>query len=122
MSISSVSGFLGAMGVTNAPAARQEKPTSALDGDLDEIRQKGLSAWAHEQQMEKLKERLRAEILSDRKLTEGDVAAMTPESRTSVEDEIARLIEQRLQQAMEAEVQNAAEQGKTQGVVLDISV
>ena len=41
-------------------------------GDLDQIREKGFSVWAHDQQMEKLKERLRAEVLSDKKMSESD--------------------------------------------------
>ncbi|MDQ1154580.1 hypothetical protein [Brevundimonas sp. SORGH_AS_0993] len=126
MSISSVGGFQGAIGamgfVGAANAARQEKPSSSLAGDLDQIRQKGLGAWAHDQQMEKLRQRLRAEVLSDRHMTEGDVAAMKPESRASIEDEIAKLIDQKLQEAMKAKVEDAAGKGKTEAVLLNISV
>jgi hypothetical protein len=123
MSISSVSGFLGGVGsVGQSESAGQNKPTSSLQNDLDQIREKGLSAWAHEQQMEKLKERFRDQVLSDKNMSESDVAAMPTEARATVEDEIAKMVAQKLQEAMEAQVKDAAAQGKTQAVLLNISV
>ena len=123
MSISSVSAFAGVVGsVGSSLSAGQNKPASPLEGDLAQIREKGLSAWAHDQQMEKLKAKLRDQALSDKKLSEADVAAMPADKQASVEDEIARMIAEKLQQTMQAKVRDAAEQGKTQAVLLDISV
>lgn len=123
MSISAVSGFLGSLSsLSGSTSAGQKAPVAVASSDLDQIREKGLSAWAHDQQMEKLKQQLRDKILSDKKMSEGDVAAMPAEQRATIEDEIARLIMQRLQEAMETKVKDAAEQGKTQAVLLNISV
>ncbi|KDP93943.1 MAG: hypothetical protein KJ728_01075 [Alphaproteobacteria bacterium] len=123
MSISSVSSFLGSVGsVGQSASAGQNKPTSVLQNDLDQIREKGLSAWAHEQQMEKLKARLREQVLSDKNMSERDVAALPKEARATIEDEIAKLVAQKLQEALEAKVKDAAAQGKTQAVLLNISV
>ena len=94
----------------------------AVKLDLDQIREKGLSAWAHEQQMEKLKARLREQVLSDKNMSERDVAALPKEARATIEDEIAKLVAQKLQEALEAKVKDAAAQGKTQAVLLNISV
>lgn len=123
MSISSVSAFLGAVSsVGSALSTRQNSPSSPLGDDLDQIREKGLSAWAHEQQMEKLKERLRAEVLAGKAMSEQDVAALPAEQQLSVEAEIEKMIVQKLQEAMQRAVEEAAETGQTQAILVDISV
>jgi hypothetical protein len=123
MSISSVSGFLGAMGVSATPyLARQEKPPSTLDRDLDQIREKGFQAWAKEEQLEKLRDKIRRELLEDKKLSEEDLAAMPEQQRLSIEAEIEEIIAKMIEEAIRTAVEEAAKQGKTQGVVLDISV
>ncbi len=123
MSISSVSNLLGASTLTGfSSAPRQNKPASMLQSDLDGIREKGLRAWAHEQQLEKLKARLRDEILSDKKLRESDLAAMPTDVRNSFEAEIQKLIEQKLQEAVQTAVEDASSNGKTQAILVDISV
>ena len=123
MSISSVGAFLGAVGsVGSTSSTRQNTPSSPLQADLDQIREKGLSAWAHDQQMEKLRQKLRDQILSDKKLNEEALAAMPDAQRDSVEAEIQKLIEEMLQQAMKTAVEEAASKGKTQAVLIDISV
>ena len=123
MSISSVSGFLGAVNqVGSSSSTRQNTPTSPLQNDLEQIREKGLSAWAHEQQMEKLKQKIRDQILSERKLSEDDLAAMPAVQRESVEAEIQKLIEEKILEALKAAIEEAARKGKTQAVLVDISV
>ncbi|WP_299172623.1 hypothetical protein [uncultured Brevundimonas sp.] len=123
MSVSSLNGSIGNVAsVGLALSTGKYQPTSSIQGDLDQIREKGFSVWAHDQQMEKLKERLRAEVLSDKKMSESDVAAMPAEHQATVEDEIAKLVAQKLQEAMKAKVQEAAETGKTTAVLVDISV
>ncbi|EDX81213.1 MAG: hypothetical protein KKG69_15285 [Alphaproteobacteria bacterium] len=72
--------------------------------------------------MEKLKARLREQVLSDKNMSERDVAALPKEARATIEDEIAKLVAQKLQEALEAKVKDAAAQGKTQAVLLNISV
>ena len=90
--------------------------------EIDEIREKGFTAWAHDKKMEALRKRIEDEILAQRGLTEEGVAALPEADRTTVETEIARLIEERLQQTMEAQVEEAAQGGKTEGVLLNIMV
>lgn len=87
---------------------------------MDAIREKGLTAWAHEQKMEALKARVRADILSERKMTEESVAGLSAELRASVEEEVAKLVAQKMQEAMEKAVEEAAQTGQTRAVFLDI--
>jgi hypothetical protein len=111
------------MGTAGTPyLARQEKPPSILDRDLDKIREKGLQAWAQEERLEKLKDKIRQEILKDKKLTEDDLAAMPEEQRLSIEAEIEEIIAKMIEEAIRTAVEEAMKKGKTQGVVLDISV
>lgn len=122
MSISSVASFLSSVpGFGQTEPTRQNSPSVSLArSEMDAIRDKGLTAWAHEQKIEALKEKLRAQILSDRNLSEEGVANMSSEERVSLEDEIAKLIEQKLKEAMEQAIEDAASTGQTKAVFLDI--
>lgn len=129
MSISLVSGLIGGIaGLIGTEATRQNQPSlqastrTTARSEIEEIRQKGLTEWAREQKMEALKEKLRAEILSTNGLTEQGVAALPGDQRTTVEDEVARLIQQKLEDTMQQQMQDAARSGKTQAVLLDIVV
>nr|WP_313417376.1 hypothetical protein [Brevundimonas diminuta] len=124
MSISSVSSFKSSFpGLPSADSARQNSPTpSGTRTELDDIREKGLRAWAQEQKMETLRAKVRAQIMSDRKLTESGLAAMSKEARTSIENEIAKLIEVKMQEAIAQMVEEGVGTGKPQGVVMDIMV
>lgn len=125
MAISSVNGFLGGLaGLMGSNSARQNSPASVSTArtEMDEIREKGLSEWAREQKMEALKAKIRAEVLSENKLTEDGVAQMSVEQRNSVEDEIARLIQQKMEETMQRSMEEAARSGKTEAVLLDIMV
>lgn len=122
MSISPVASFLGgAPGVAQSNFARQNSPIGEVAGaERDAIREKGLSAWAHEQKMETLKARVRAQILSQRSLTEESITALPSEVRASVEAEVAKLVAEKMQEAMAKEAEDAAATGKTKAVFLDI--
>ena len=124
MSVSMVSSFLNAASILGgADPTRQNSPAvSPARSEIDEIREKGFTAWAHDQKMEALRKRIEDEIMAQRGLTEEGVAALPEADRTTVETEIARLIEERLQQTMEAQVEEAARGGKTEGVLLNIMV
>lgn len=125
VSLSSVTPYLNAMQDAGlAPPTRQKTPTASLmpASTVDEIREKGLSAWAHEQRMEGLKARLRTQILADKKISEQDLAGMPAEQRDSVEAEIQKLIEQKLKEALQKAVEDAAKTGKTEAVLVDIAV
>lgn len=125
MSISSVGSFLsGIPGLTGSDSTRQNSPTSISPArsEMDEIRDKGLAQWARDQKMEALKEKIRAEFLSKNKLTEEGVAGLSVEQRSSVEEEIAKLIQQKMEETMQRAMDDAARTGKTQAVLLDIMV
>lgn len=124
MSLSSVTPFLNAMqGAGLALPTRKNMPGMApSSAPIDEILKKGLSAWAHEQKMEALKEKLRAQILSDKGLSEQDLAAMPVERRDTIEREIQKLIEEKLKEALQKAVEDAARTGKTEAVLVDIAV
>lgn len=125
MSISSVSGFLGGLaGLMGSSGTRQNSPAdvSSARSEMDEIREKGLTEWAREQKMEALKEKLRAQVLSENKLTEQGVAGLSDSQRSSIEDEIAKLIQQKMQETMQRSMDDAARTGKTEAVLLDIRV
>lgn len=122
MSISTVGSFLsGAAGFGAVDPTRQKSPqVGAVSKDLEQIRDKGLTTWARDQKMEALREKIRAQILSDKKLSEEALAGLSADEQASIEDEIAKLIEQKLQEAIEQAVQDAARTGKTEGVFLNI--
>jgi hypothetical protein len=129
MSISLVNGFLGAVGgLTGADPTRQNSPSSrsslqsAARSDMEDIRQKGLTEWAREQKMEALKAKIRAQVLSDKGMTEQGVAGLSNDQRTSIEDEIAKLIQQKMEEVIQQQMQDAARSGKTEAVLLDIMV
>lgn len=124
MSISMISSFLNAASVLGGTdPTRQNSPSvSPARSEIDEIREKGMTAWAHDKKMEELKKRIEDEILSQRGLTKEGVAALPEADRTTVENEIARLIEERLQETMQSQAENAAQGGKTEGVLLNIMV
>jgi hypothetical protein len=122
MSISAVSSFQsGVSGFGAVDPTRQKSPqVGAASTELEQIRDQGLSAWARDQKMEALRAKIRAQVLSDNKLSEQGLDSLPAEQKGSVEQEIARLIEQKLQGAIEQSVQDAARTGQTQGVFLNI--
>ncbi|WP_420477838.1 hypothetical protein [Brevundimonas sp. FT23028] len=129
MSISLVSSLLsGIAGLTGTDPTRQNSPSApdsaptAVRSEVEEIRQKGLTEWAREQKMEALREKLRSEILSGKGLTEQGVAALPEDQGASIEDEIARLVRQKLEETLQQQMQDAVRSGKTQAVLLDIMV
>jgi len=125
MSISMVSGFLGGLaGLMGSETTRQNSPASVSTArsEMDEIREKGLTEWAREQKMEALKAKLRDEVLSSQGLTEQGVASLPETQRASIEDEIARMIQQKMEETMQRSMDDAARSGKTEAVLLDIMV
>lgn len=124
MSISMVSSFLNAASaVGGADPTRQNSPSvSAAQSDLQQIREKGMTVWAHDKKMETLRQRIRDEILAERGLTKEGIDALPEADRTTVENEIARLIEERLQKTIEAQAEDAAQGGQTEGLMLNIMV
>ncbi len=73
---------------------------------LAEILDKGLVEWAHEQWLDKIREKARQSALSEMGLSEDDLAAMTPEMRAQIE----RIIEEKVAEAIRSAIEDAADE------------
>ncbi|WP_304187597.1 hypothetical protein, partial [Phenylobacterium aquaticum] len=84
-----------ALGLGGSPSASTDAQTPAAKAKaaadaakaanqalLDEVKRKGLYAWAQEQKFEALKAKIRAQILQEKGLTEEGLAGMDQTSRT----------------------------------------
>ncbi|WP_304176201.1 hypothetical protein, partial [Phenylobacterium aquaticum] len=120
----SVSGFNAASLVSSTPTLATssgqpqtpaEKAKAAADAAkaaqqqlLDEVKRKGLYAWAQEQKFEALKAKIRAQILQEKGLTEEGLAGMDQTSRTSMETAIQEEITRRIKDVMKTELEGKA--------------
>ena len=97
-----------------AEAARKaELSKSAQRAVLDEIREKGIYAWAQEQKLEKLKEKIEAEVRS----------ANPDADPATIDSEVARLVKEAMEQALKTEAAEAAKRGEpAKPMIIDISV
>ena len=94
---------------------------------LADIRKKGIYAWAQEEKLKALKDKIRQQILSERKLDENQLKAMNPEDRasaeSSIQEEITRRIKEAMKQSFEGQAKQAAADGKPpKPMIIDISV
>ncbi|MCX7585642.1 hypothetical protein [Phenylobacterium sp. 58.2.17] len=97
-----------------AEAARKaELAKSSQRAVLDEIREKGIYAWAQEQKLEKLKEKIEAEVRS----------ANPDADPATIDNEVARLVKDAMEQALKTEAAEAAKRGEpAKPMIIDISV
>ena len=97
-----------------AEAARKaELAKSSQRAVLDEIREKGIYAWAQEQKLEKLKEKIEAEVRS----------ANPDADPATIESEVARLVKEAMEQALKTEAAESAKRGEpAKPMIIDISV
>ncbi len=97
-----------------AEAARKaELAKSSQRAVLDEIREKGIYAWAQEQKLEKLKEKIEAEVRS----------ANPDADPATIDSEVARLVKDAMEQALKTEAAEAAKRGEpAKPMIIDISV
>jgi hypothetical protein len=110
-----------------AAAAKAEARKAQQRAQLEEIREKGIYAWAQEQKKEKLEEMARQRVLAQRGLDDKALAAMPEEARskieTSIQEEVAQLVKDALQKDMEGKAHQAAQDGQPTGpMIIDISV
>lgn len=92
---------------------------------LDAIRDKGIYQWAKEQQLEKLKEKIRAQVLAARGTSEGDLAKLDPTARASAEASVEEEIARRIKEAMLDDLEHKAKSdpsGKQGPAIIDIKV
>lgn len=97
-----------------AEAARKaELAKSSQRAVLDEICEKGIYAWAQEQKLEKLKEKIEAEVRS----------ANPDADPATIDSEVARLVKEAMEQALKTEAAEAAKRGEpAKPMIIDISV
>jgi len=95
-------------------AQKAEAAKVRQQSDLKQIRDTGVYAWAQEQKLEKLKEKIRAEVTAERHgIT--DVAA--------VEGEVARRVKEVMEETLKAEATVAAKRNEpARPMIIDISV
>ena len=107
--------------------AKADAAAAAQTSMLADIRKKGIYAWAQEEKLKALKDKIRQQILSERKLDENQLKAMNPEDRasaeSSIQEEITRRIKEAMQQSLEGQAKQAAADGKPpKPMIIDISV
>jgi hypothetical protein len=107
--------------------AKADAAAAAQLSMLNDIRKKGIYAWAQEQKLEALKAKIRAQVLADRKTDEATLSGMNPEDRasaeSSIEEEIARRIKEAMQATLEGQAKEAAAKGEPpKPMIIDISV
>lgn len=85
---------------------------------IDEIKEKGLAEWAHEQWLERIREKARQTALADLGLTEDDVASMSPEMQARIEEMIKQVVEEAVRQATEKAVGDNGEKQTGEAKVL----
>ena len=103
--VARLSGAASAMGSPSAGKGQAADAGGVSDfaKTLEEIREKGLQAYAEEQQAKKLEE-LRSKILQSMGLTEDSLAAQTPERRDAIEKMVNTEVAKRL--AAESQLNN----------------
>lgn len=111
----------------DAAKTRAEAAAARNKATLDEVREKGLYAWAQEQKFEALKAKIEKEMKAAKGISDASLAAMTPEERaatlTSLEAEISKRIQEVMQDALSGEAQKAAKEGRSaQPMIIDIAV
>lgn len=108
-----------------ADAARDRAEASKLKQKqvLDEVREKGLYQWAQETKFEKLKEKIREQIMAERGLDAAGVDALSDDQRNSLEQEISKRVQEVMQEAMSGEAKVAQAEGRPpKPMIIDISV
>jgi predicted component of type VI protein secretion system len=111
----------------NDPAAQAEAKAEAKKAAqknlLNEIKEKGIYAWAQEVKMDKLKEKIREQVLDSKGMDEQSLANAPDDVAKSIQEEIARLINDAMQKNLEGRAQQAAQDGQPTGpMIIDISV
>jgi len=110
----------------DAAKARAEAAAARQKTELDEVREKGIYAWAQEKKLEALREKIEQEMrkeISEGKIVAGSDPSTWSKDETSFEAEVARRMQKMLEDAMKSESQKAENEGRQPGpMIIDISV
>lgn len=104
---------LSAPSASDKAKERSDAAKASQRAQLDEVRKKGIYAWAQEQRFEKLKARIREQVTS----------ANPDADPAEIESEITRQIREAIEQALKDEASAAARRGEPpKPMIIDISV
>lgn len=117
----------GPTSAADEAAAKVAASRAKQEATLNEIREKGIYAWAQEQKLKKLEEKARQQVLQDRGVSEADLAKMPQSERTLAETSIQEAVAQLIKEALEKNLANTsaadADGQKAAGpMIIDISV
>lgn len=121
MAVSSVNPFVNIMSPASAAVSRQAPPSlGPTDNTPRELGESGSSPFNHRHLIEGMKDKFRAQVMTEKDIDATTLNAMSSEQRASVEAEIGRQVDQKLRETMERTAQDAARSGKTEGALLNI--
>ncbi|MBU1375945.1 MAG: hypothetical protein KKE02_15740 [Alphaproteobacteria bacterium] len=111
----------------DAAKTRMEASAARQKQDLDAVREKGIYAWAQEKKFEALKAKIKDDLMKKQGLDDAKLSAMSPETRastlTSLEAEIAKQIQEVMQETLTQEAKKAGKEGRPpQPMIIDIAV
>ena len=124
-------GLAPAESKTQTPAeaakARADAAAARQKAELDEVREKGIYAYAQEKKFEALREKIEKEIKAAKGIDDNSLAAMTPEDRAATMSTLETEIAARIREAMEASLTDQARSAAKDGqpalpMIIDISV
>ena len=115
------------MNAAEEAAAKLLAARSKQEAVLNEIKEKGIYAWAQEQKLAKIEAKARQQVLEDRGMTEADLAKLPEDERAAAEltiqEAIARLVKEALQKNLaNKSAPDADGQTSTGPMIIDISV
>ena len=116
-------GALGQIGKTDSAkpasaaelaAQKAEEAKARQKATLDDIREKGIYAWAQEQKLEKLREKIEAQVKAEL----GDDA-----DPVMIEGEIAKRVKEAMEKSLKAEAADSSKRNEpAKPMIIDISV
>lgn len=124
MAVSSVHPFVNIMSPASAAISRQAPPNlrAPTDNTPQELGESGASQFSHRHLIEGMKDKLRAQVLTEKNIDPSTLDAMPSEQRASVEAQIGREVDQKLRETLDRVVEDGSRSGKTQGLLVDLSV
>lgn len=103
--------------------ARAEAAEARQKSELADIREKGIYAYAQEQKFKALKEKIEKEVKAEYGIDDDAYAGMSTEQKSTLEQEIAKRIQEVMRESLTGESNKAMAEGRpAQPMIIDISV
>lgn len=96
-------------------AQKKEAADQARASEMDAIKEKGFSAWVRDTQLEKLKEKLREQIMAEMGVDDDSMAKLSPVMQQILEQKIQEEVDKRVQE--EQAKQQQQQDGQSQSVL-----